>query len=165
MTELSKEEFVKLGVNAGMNTDRVEMLYDRSNNLTSERKNKYINFINKKRMNIDLKNDFEIIEDGVHYRIPEYKVVDGKGIEKTGNYMDIKFVRGSKLKDENVEKKEGTLHEHILAVLIHDLNFKHKLVPSREGAITLTKLQEAIQWLWQRQVDRIMKGIIGTYKK
>ncbi len=129
-------------------------------------------------MQIDLKEDFEIIEEGTRYRLPEYEVIDGQGIQKTeskkagnGEYystpmpVEIRFVRGSKLGNEDVAKKKGTLHEHILAVMIHDLKFKNNLVPSREGSLVITKLEEAMGWLRQRQIDRIKRDVVGTYKK
>lgn len=116
-------------------------------------------------MNIELKEDFETVEQGTHYKLPCYEVVDGKGIQLTGNYVDLNFVRGSKLKDEEVERREGTLHEHLLSAMISDLQFKNGLVPSREGSITITKLQEALQWLRQRQVDRVKRSVVGTYQK
>lgn len=129
-------------------------------------------------MEIDLKEDFEIIEEGTTYRIPEYEVIDGKGIQKTvgkkasnGEYysipqpVEIRFIRGSKLGDENVEKRNGTLHDHLLSVIIHDLKFKSKLVPSRETGLVITKLEEALMWLRQRQIDRVKRSVEGTYKK
>lgn len=116
-------------------------------------------------MNVDLKEDFEILENGTHYRLPKYNVVDGRGIERTGNFVNLEFVRGSKLKDEQVERREGTLHEHLLSAMIHDLKFKNGLVPSREGSLTITKLEEALQWLRTRQIDRAKRAVVGTYQK
>lgn len=129
-------------------------------------------------MEIDLKEEFEIIEEGTIYRLPEYEVIDGKGIKLTESAkapngelykmphpVEIRFVRGSKLKDENVEKRKGTLHEHLLAMMIHDLKFKNNLVPSREGSLVITKLEEALGWLRQRQIDRIKRDVVGTYNK
>ncbi len=115
-------------------------------------------------MNIDLKEDFETLEEGTSYKLPKYQVVDGKGIERTGNFVELDFVRGSKLGSENVEKREGTLHEHLLSCMIEDLKFKHKLVPSKEGACTITKLEEALHWLRARQIDRAKRSVLGTYK-
>lgn len=115
---------------------------------------------------IDLKNDFNIIEEGTQYELPQYKVVDGVGIEKIeGPGVLVNFVRGSKVKDEDVEKREGTLHEHLLAMMIHDLQYKNSLVPSREGSLVITKLQEAYLWLVQRQIDRTKRNVVGTYQK
>lgn len=120
-----------------------------------------------KNLTLELKEDFEIVEEGVEYALPTYTVIDGKGIERLTdeNFHGIRFVRGSKVAGENVLKRDGTLHEHLLAVMIHDLKYKNNLVPSREGSLVITKLEEALGWLRQRQVDRIKRDVVGTYKK
>jgi len=123
---------------------------------------------------VELKEDFEIIEEGTVYHLPLYEVIDGVGIKRlpkhsegSGNhgFHAVCFVRGSKVGSENVEKRTGTLHEHLLAMMIHDLEYKNKLVPSREAALTITKLQEALHWQRQRQIDRTKRDVVGTYKK
>ena len=48
-------------------------------------------------MEIDLKEDFKIVEEGTQYLLPCYEVVEGKGIEKINLTVAINFVRGSKL--------------------------------------------------------------------
>lgn len=116
-------------------------------------------------MNIDLKEDFIEYEKGTSYGLPTYSIVDNVGIQRTGDTLLLDFVRGSKLGEEDVEKRIGTLHEHLLSVMIHDLKFKNSLVPSREGALVITKLEEALGWLRQRQIDRIKRNVEGTYKK
>ena len=50
-------------------------------------------------------------------------------------------------------------------MMIHDLKFKSSIVPSRESSIVITKLQEALMWLRQRQIDRVKRDVEGTYKK
>lgn len=116
-------------------------------------------------MEIDLKEDFSIHVDGYSYSLPTYSVVDGKGIERLKGEQMITFVRGSKDESDDVGKVDGTLHEHLLSVMIHDLKLKNDLVPSREGAITITKLQEALHWLRERQIDRKKRQVLGTYQK
>lgn len=116
-------------------------------------------------MNLDLKEDFEIIEEGTTYALPIYRVGD-MGIERVeGELLAIKFVRGSRIATEEVEKREGTLHEHLLAMMIHDMKYKSSLVPSRESSLVITKLEEALGWLRQRQIDRAKRDVLGTYKK
>lgn len=110
------------------------------------------------------KRAFNTVEQGTHYELPVYRVEDGKGIVETGAVLDLKFVRGSKLADEDVEKREGTLHEHLLSAMISDLKFKSKLVPSRETALVITKLEEAQHWLEERINAREAEGVLGTYK-
>jgi hypothetical protein len=114
---------------------------------------------------LELKEDFQTIVPGTVYLLPEYEVVDKQGIRRTGGKIELRFVRGSKNPDEPVERCQGTLHEHLLATMIHDLKHKNELVPSREGALVITKLQEALGWLRQRQVDRQNRAVDGTYKK
>lgn len=98
--------------------------------------------------------------------MPVYTVVEGKGIEQvSGPGVLVSFVRGSKLKDEDVPKRDGTLHEHLLSMMIHDLKFKGTLVPSRENSLVVTKLEEALFWLEERQRARELAGVVGTYKK
>lgn len=116
-------------------------------------------------LTLSLKEDFTTLEEGTQYLLPMYQVIDGKGIERIGKEMKINFVRGSKLKGEDVPRREGTLHEHLLAMMIKDLQYKNSLVPSREGSLVITKLQEALGWLRQRQVDRIQRNVEGTYQK
>lgn len=111
------------------------------------------------------KRGFITHEKGTMYEVPCYTVVDGKGIEETDESVVINFVRGSKLKDEEVEKRDGTLHEHILSVMIEDLKFKNSLVPSREGSLAITKLEEARMWMEERTKAREASGTLGTYKK
>jgi len=79
--------------------------------------------------------------------------------------VEIHFVRGSKNGTENIEKRSGTLHEHLLSMMIHDLKFKSKLVPSRESSITITKLEEALFWMEERQRSREVAGVVGTYQR
>lgn len=111
------------------------------------------------------KRKFQTIEQGTHYELPVWEVIDGKGIEKTGGTLPLCFVRGSKLKEEEVEKREGVLHETLLSAMIEDLKFKQSLVPGREGAIVITKLEEALHWMEERQKQRESRNVVGTYKK
>lgn len=110
------------------------------------------------------KRAFNTVEQGTHYQVPVYEVVDGKGIVETGQTLNLTFVRGSKLKDEDVPKREGTLHEHVISVMIEDLKFKHALVPSKETACAITHLQEAQHWLEERVIAREAAGVLGTYQ-
>lgn len=118
---------------------------------------------NRDTIMIDNKRAFFTVEEGTHYQLPVYRVVDGKGIEETGEVHDLKFVRGSKIGTEDVEKKEGTLHEHILSAMITDLKYKNKLVPSREASLVITHLEEALHWQEERAKVRESAGVIGSY--
>ena len=111
------------------------------------------------------KRDFKTVEQGAVYELPMWEVVDGKGIEKVAETIAIPFVRGSKIAGEKVEKKEGVLHETLLCMMIKDLKFKQTLVPSREGALAITNLEQALHWMEERQRDRQERKVEGTYKK
>ena len=111
------------------------------------------------------KTEFEVVEDGTMYNLPTYEVIDGKGIELTGETLQVKFVRGSKRGDDNVQKVNGILHETILAMMIHDLTFKNELVPSEETNYTLQCLDEALVSMQKRQSDREKRQVEGTYAK
>ncbi len=111
------------------------------------------------------KRNYETLEKGCSYQLPMWKVEEGKGIVETGQKLQVHFVRGSKLADEIVEKKEGVLHETLLAMFIDDLKFKSSLVPSRETTLALTKLEEALHWMEERQRERDSRNVQGTYKK
>jgi len=117
-------------------------------------------------MNINLKEHFFINEDGVSYTVPSYEVVDGQGIKELGSHgVNIDFVRGNKLGTEDVAKRKGTLHEHLLAVQIHDLEFKNNIVPSIETLYAIKNLKQALHWLRARSIDRVKRDVQGTYQK
>jgi hypothetical protein len=111
------------------------------------------------------KRAFRTVEQGHWYEIPNYKVVEGKGIEETGTVTTIGFVRGSKVSGENKsEPKEGTLHEHLLSMMIEDLKFKYDEYPSEETKNALQHLKEAQRWLEERVLAREAAGVLGTYQ-
>lgn len=124
------------------------------------------------------KRQFEIIEEGTTYKLSNWRVVEGIGIvdlQKSPSAEDdtpdtatttIQFVRGSKAPGgEDVEKRDGIMHETLLAMMIFDLKYKNGLVPSREGSLAITKLEEALLWMEERQRAREAAGTAGTYKK
>lgn len=117
-------------------------------------------------MNLNLKEDFVTREEGTTYELPLYKVEEGKGLVRLEHSCAVlEFVRGSTVGNEKVAKRVGTLHDHVLSVMIHDLKFKNSLVPSRETSLAITKLEEALMWLRQRQIDRLKRDVEGTYQK
>jgi hypothetical protein len=103
-------------------------------------------------------------EDGVSYELPNY-IVGADGLQETNTTQVIGFLRGSTRPEDNAPSREGTLHEHVLAMLIYDLRKKNELVPSRETSLTITHLEEAMHWLWARQLNRTARNVQGTYQK
>lgn len=114
---------------------------------------------------IMINREFEIVNDGLSYELPTYEVKTGVGIQRTDKVIFIPFVRGSSSEGEPVVRQEGVIHENLLAMMIHDLQIKNQLVPSRETSLAITKLQEALLWLEERQRIRAAQGVRGTYQK
>jgi hypothetical protein len=115
-------------------------------------------------MKIDLKDSFHVLEFGALYEVPQYDVVDEVGLVNANQPMYIDFVNGSKLQGEDAIKHRGTLHEHLLAVMVHDLKYKNNRVPSPETTLVIMKLEEARHWLLHRRIDRAKREVVGTCK-
>jgi len=110
------------------------------------------------------------------YAIPNYTVVEGKGIEIVGPEHNlplekgctyISMLRGSKIEGENVLPKiDGLLVEQLIAVCIDHLKAVNVgELASKETSVAITKLEEAGLWLMKRENDRKKANILGTYKK
>lgn len=122
-----------------------------------------------------MKRNFITVEPGTTYRLPKYQITDN-GLEEailvesmedsiniSKNFLDISFVRGDK-NNRDVPRVDGIVHEQLLAMMISDLQYKNTLVPSKETACAITKLQEALMWLEERTKQREINGTLGTYK-
>lgn len=124
---------------------------------------------------------FTVKELGTSYLLPKFRVVDGKGIESlvdrekdklqgttpdSNSFQEITFVRGDKTDNgEVIPRVNGILIEQLLGVMIKDLKYKNSLIPSRESSLAITKLEEALFWLEERQRDRESRNVVGTYNK
>jgi hypothetical protein len=121
-----------------------------------------------------MKRNFKTVELGTTYKLPKYRVVDGKGIVELNSdnvlpaslsEQTITFVRGDKTDNGVViPRVDGILHEQLLAMMIADLQYKNGMIPSKETDCAITKLQEALMWLEERQRDREARNVQGTYK-
>lgn len=103
-------------------------------------------------------------EVGSKYALPYFEVTE-EGLEFSEEKTQILFVRGSKREEDNIKAQSGVIHEGLLSMIIFDLQYKHSLVPSRETAIAITKLQEALMWLEKRAEDRQERNVQDTYEK
>jgi hypothetical protein len=75
---------------------------------------------------------------------------------------------------ETVNFQEGPIKENgingvcnedlILMVLARIQSFQHSEYSSRENAVVITKLEEALMWLRKRTLDREARGVEGTSK-
>jgi len=70
----------------------------------------------------------------------------------------LKFQQGAM----NESALNGITNEALLAVVIDRLRgFQQGQFPSRENAIALTRIEEALMWLHRRTVDRTRRGVEG----
>lgn len=111
------------------------------------------------------KRQFEALASGSVYKLPTYKIVPGKGIQKTGRTQFISFVRGSKIDGENeFPPVEGVVHETLLSMMLHDLNLKNQEVPNEYTPEVIKHLGAARDIMEQRIKDRHERNVLGTYK-
>lgn len=60
----------------------------------------------------------------------------------------------------------GLTHEILLAIVADRLRcFNKGPFASRENALALTKVEEAMHWLQQRTLERMRRGVEGTHQK
>ncbi len=71
----------------------------------------------------------------------------------------VEFQNGP-IKEQGVN---GLSHEALIAIIIDRLrSFQAGPFSSRENALALTKLEEAMHWLHHRTRDRMLRGVEGT---
>lgn len=85
--------------------------------------------------------------------------VDGK-TEYSNGYEVISFVKKT---EEGVA--EGLTNEQLLAIMIDRTKKLNNRFPSREGALAITKMEEALMWTERRVQNRINRGVMGELKK
>ena len=60
----------------------------------------------------------------------------------------------------------GVSNEDLIAMVICRLEYFQKSeFSSRDNAMAITKLEEALLWLRKRTINRETRGVIGTFKK
>lgn len=83
-------------------------------------------------------------------------------IERSERRTTIKFQNGP-IKEAGVN---GITNEALLAILIDRMQgFQRGKFSSRENAVVLTKLEEAMMWLQKRTRDRVARGVEGTHQE
>jgi hypothetical protein len=80
--------------------------------------------------------------------------------DRPGQTLQFIQKEGEPLKTVN----DGTTNEEVLSMLIDRLRFLHGKLPSRETAIAITKLEEALMWLEKRTAERKARRVEGTHK-
>ena len=73
----------------------------------------------------------------------------------------LQFVK----KEEDGSMTAGIQSEQILIALIDRHKKLNDKFPSREGALAITKMEEALHWLEARVKERINRQVMGELKK
>lgn len=108
--------------------------------------------------------EINIEEPGYRYAVPFYGVTN-EGISDLAYPFLIKFCKGDK-SDELKPRQEGVFVESLLEVVKHRLQTVNVgELFTRETAVAITKIEEAIMWLEKRSNDRKIRQVEGTYQK
>ena len=87
-------------------------------------------------------------------------VPDGEAEFVVGN---IKFQNGARKEQNSVH---GVIDTDLLEIVRHRLQcFQSGEFATRENAIALTHIEEALLWMNKRVEDRIERNVLGTYNK
>jgi hypothetical protein len=102
------------------------------------------------------------VSGGCHtYRITVNQTAPD-GSPKPSFVTDINFQNGP-IKEVGIN---GLTNEALLAIVVDRFEgFQKGKFPSRETAIALTKVQEALHWMNHRTIDRKVRGVEGTLQK
>lgn len=99
---------------------------------------------------------------GAHhvYRIESHSM-DGQG--NCDVYETIKFQNGARKLNDS---KHGILDTDLLEIVRHRLQcFQKGDFATRDNAIALTHIEEALMWMNRRVEDRIEREVLGTNNK
>lgn len=84
-------------------------------------------------------------------------------IVKPEPLLDIQFQCGARNEDGSVS---GVLDQDLLEIVRHRLQcFQQGEFSSRESALALTCIEEALMWLNKRKCDRKERGVLGRNVK
>jgi hypothetical protein len=111
------------------------------------------------------KRSFEALKSGSVFKIPTYKVIAGKGLEKQERTILLPIVRGNRYDVQTGTEYfavEGTTQETLIAVLLQDLESKNEILPSENTSLAIKHLQAALDLLEERQRDRFNRNVLAT---
>lgn len=83
-----------------------------------------------------------------------------KGQRLPDEFLNISFQKGNPLDEVN-----GVTVESLLSLIIDRHNEMPQELKTREGALFVTKLEEALHWLFARTLDRVERGVEGLQAK
>lgn len=79
------------------------------------------------------------------------------------NHAHIQFQNGARKLSDSIH---GILDTDLLEIVRHRLScFQQGPFSTRENAIALTHIEEALLWMNKRVEDRIERGVLGTNNK
>ena len=80
-----------------------------------------------------------------------------------GTVADIRFQKGPR---RGVDSTHGVLDSDLLEIVRHRLQcFQAGAFATRENAVALTHIEEALMWMNRRVDDRIERNVLGTMEK
>lgn len=86
---------------------------------------------------------------------------DGEPKYDNDSGQSIQFVQ----KNLDGSMTPGVQSEQLLIALIDRHKKLNNKFPSREGALAITKMEEALHWLEARVKERVERGVMGELKK
>lgn len=104
-------------------------------------------------------------EEGPGGGFHEYVItpLNSDALSQTQDETVISFQKGPR---NGPDSTTGVCNVDLLEIVRHRLqSFMNGPLKSRETAIALTKIEEALMWLNQRTVDRKNRGVLGTMEK
>ena len=108
--------------------------------------------------------NIDVVVAGYSYGLPGFEVTSD-GIIDTEWRFPLEFCRGDK-NDESKKRQAGVFVESLLEAVVHRLKTVNVGdLASKETAMAITKVEEAILWLGKRSEDRRIRGVEGTYSK
>ncbi len=99
---------------------------------------------------------------GATYQIPTYKITAAGAEDGAG--MLLLFCKGNKENHEAL-RQEGVFTETLIQAAkqyLESVNVGE--MATRETAMVITKLDEALMWIDKRSNDRKLRGVQNTYK-
>ena len=97
------------------------------------------------------------------YSIVSYEEREEGYVYIPETYAVINFQNGARKEDNSIH---GVIDSDLIEIVKHRLEaFQKGPFSSRENAITLTHLEEALMWMNRRVEDRIERNVLGTNNK
>lgn len=100
---------------------------------------------------------------GAHHIYDIYKYCSDELVPASEHLLTIKFQNGARKLPDSVH---GVLDVDLLEIVRHRLKcFQEGDFATRENAIALTHVEEALLWMNKRVEDRIERNVLGTNNK